>query len=89
MTTETTDETASATQDDGPMLMVVTLKSGVQIRMQVEKFVITSNGLGQAVGLRWEGAESSLVSIEHLDFGEVAAVHAEWPTPIGGADDAG
>ena len=61
------------------MKMVVTLKSGVQIKADVEDFTTgTSAVLGELRNLKWTSAERPAVRIQWLDMGEVAAVHAEY-----------
>jgi hypothetical protein len=62
-----------------PMFMVVTLKSGVQIRTEVSEYTVRRTRADQLVGLKWQATESTEASIEHLDMAEVAAVHTEWP----------
>lgn len=89
MTTATTDQTKTAGQDDGPMLMVVTLKSGVQIRMDVSEYTVQLNGLNAIAGLKWAGTDSSDTSLRYVDLDEIAAIHTEWPKATGGAADAG
>jgi hypothetical protein len=89
MTAATTDQTATVVQDENPMLMVVTLKSGVQIKTDVEAFTVRRTRGGELVGLKWDATENTQTSIEYLDTDEVAAVHAEWPKATGGAADAG
>lgn len=59
------------------MLMVVTLRSGAQIRMRVRSFKMQSSPLGGLAGLEWKAAAGSPVTIEHLDLSEVVAIHTE------------
>lgn len=75
---EETDESVKA---EGPMLMVVTLKSGTQVRMDVDEYTIQRNHFGALVGIKWQATDRPAATIEHLDIDEVAAVHTEWPKP--------
>jgi hypothetical protein len=59
--------------------MVVTLKSGVQIKAEVEEFSTgTSSLFGELRTLAWTESERAAVRLNWLDRGEVAAVHAEF-----------
>ncbi|MUN41423.1 hypothetical protein [Actinomadura litoris] len=73
--TETTSDTRS---DAGPIIMVVTLKSGAQIRADVDEYRIQHNRLGGLVGIKWQATARANAAIEYLDVSEVAAVHTEW-----------
>jgi hypothetical protein len=73
------DPTDGSTVDGKPTFMVVTLKSGQQIRMKVSEYTVAHNGLGELARLNWTCAEDTAAMIRHLDLGEVAAVHTEWP----------
>ena len=60
------------------MKMVVTLKSGVQIKADVEDFTTGASPVfGELRNLKWTTTERPEVRINWLDMGEVAAVHAE------------
>lgn len=69
----------TATADDKRMLMVVTLKSGVQIRMDVSEYTVKRNYFGALTGIEWQCTEDTGAMIQHLELDEVAAVHTEWP----------
>jgi hypothetical protein len=61
------------------MKMVVTLKSGVQIKADVEDSTVgRSPVFGELRELKWTSTERPTVRIQWLDMGEVAAVHAEF-----------
>src|ERR1044072_1378583 len=72
---ETTSETRA---DAAPITMVVTLKSGAQIRADVDEYRIQHNRLGGLVGIKWQAVARPTAAIEYLDVSEVAAVHTEW-----------
>jgi hypothetical protein len=58
--------------------LVITLKSGVQIKADVDSFTTTSNKIsGELRGIRWEASGKAGTSVNWLDLAEVAAVHAE------------
>ena len=60
------------------MKMVVTLKSGIQIKADVEEFTTgRSPVFGELRELKWTSTERPEVRISWLAIGEVAAVHAE------------
>lgn len=72
-----TEATVSGTSDD-LFTMVVTLKSGAQIRAQVTAYTVGRAALGGDLArLKWTGAEDADASLQYLDLGEVAAVHSE------------
>jgi hypothetical protein len=61
------------------MKMVITLKSGVQIKADVEDCTVgRSQVFGELRDLKWTSTERPGVRIGWLDMGEVAAVHAEF-----------
>lgn len=61
------------------MKMVVTLKSGVQIKADVEEATIGRSAVfGELRDLKWTSTERPAVRISWLDMNEVAAVHAEF-----------
>lgn len=66
-------------QPDIRHVMVVTLKSGVQIRVGVKSYEASrSRARGNITDLRWEPDDDPLgTSIGYLDLGEVASVHSE------------
>jgi hypothetical protein len=67
------------------MKMVVTLKSGVQIKADVEDSTVGRSAVfGELREPKWTSTERPAVRIQWLDMGEVAAVHAEFDW--GGAD---
>ncbi|HLU96224.1 MAG TPA: hypothetical protein VKZ89_05230, partial [Thermobifida alba] len=60
--------------------MVVTLKSGVQIRVRVTGCASERNRISkQITRLTWDYADEDPPEIVHLDLTEVAAVHTERP----------
>lgn len=60
------------------MRMVITLKSGVQIKADVEDCTIgRSPVFGELRELKWTTTDRPAVTIGWLDMNEVAAVHAE------------
>lgn len=60
------------------MKMVITLKSGVQIKADVEEFTTgRSPVFGELRELKWTSTERPDVRISWLAISEVAAVHAE------------
>ena len=61
----------------GPVMMVVTLKSGTQIRVKVGDYTIQRNGLQELVGLKWTATEDNTVNLQFLDIKEIAAIHSE------------
>lgn len=61
------------------MKMVVTLKSGVQIRADVEDFTTGQSPVfGELRALKWTTTAQPGTVIQWLDVSEVAAVHAEY-----------
>lgn len=57
--------------------VTITLKSGVQLRGECDKFTATRNGLGDLLGFKWENMTPQWL---HVDLDEVAAVEcAEVP----------
>jgi hypothetical protein len=61
------------------MKMVITLKSGVQIKADVEDFTTgTSPVFGELRNLKWTTTEQPGVVVSWLDISEVAAVHGEF-----------
>jgi hypothetical protein len=61
------------------MKMVVTLKSGVQIKADVETFTTgTAQLSGELRNLKWTTTEQPGVKINWLNLEEIAAVHAEY-----------
>lgn len=71
------------------MKMVVTLKSGIQIRAAVEDFTTgASPVLGELRNLKWTATQRAHVQIHWLDISEVAAVHAEFSYGTEAEDDA-
>lgn len=75
MTEQDQQETVN---DDKPFNMVITLKSGVQLKTKVTEYTIGRNGLGSLVTLKWTTADDSDTRIRYFDLDEVAAVHTEW-----------
>lgn len=58
--------------------MVVTLKSGIQIRQTVEEYTVEKSALlGELRGLKWTFGDTHDVNIKWMDVGEVAAIHSE------------
>jgi hypothetical protein len=58
--------------------LVITLKSGVQIRSDVDSFTTTTGKLaGELHGVRWVSADNAKTSLNWADLSEVAAIHAE------------
>jgi hypothetical protein len=61
------------------MKMVVTLRSGVQIKADVESYSTGSSPIaGDLRQLKWTTAENPSVTIEWLAMSEVVAVHTEF-----------
>lgn len=61
------------------MKMVVTLKSGVQIKADVEEYTTKKSPIfGELRGLEWKTTDQPTVVISWIDAGEVAAIHAEF-----------
>ena len=59
------------------MQMVITLRNGVQLRMEVESFSTGSSPIGGDLRrLEWKGRTGS-TDINWLDMREVVAVHGE------------
>ena len=72
-----TEATVLGTSND-TFTMVVTLKSGAQIRSQVTEYTVGRNALGGGLArLRWTGGEDADAALQFLDLDEVAAVHSE------------
>jgi len=64
--------------ESGTMKMVITLKSGVQIKADVEDFTTGASPIfGELRNLKWTTTEQPEVTISWLDISEVASVHAE------------
>ena len=60
------------------MKIVITLKSGVQIKADVEDCTIGKSPVfGELRELKWTTTEQPAVKLGWLDINEVAAVHAE------------
>jgi hypothetical protein len=78
---ESTETAVAATDETGSMLMVITLKSGVQIRVDVDQYTVQEYRTGELAGLKWEATENTTAAPKWLDVTEVAAVHTEWPKP--------
>lgn len=57
--------------------MVVTLKSGVQIKADVEAYAAEWSPAGGLRRLKWRLAGQSDTSLAYLDVREVAAIHEE------------
>ena len=75
---QSTEQTITAPEEtSSPFTMVVTLKSGVQIRMRVTEYTVGRNGFGALVRLKWTGAEDTDTNLKYLDTDEVAAIHSE------------
>jgi hypothetical protein len=51
---------------------IIYLKSGSEIRVELENLVTTKTGLGELTKLRWEGLVGA--QIMHLDFDQIAAI---------------
>lgn len=67
----------------GPLVMVVTLKSGVQIRTQVTEYSVGRGGLSdQMTSLKWSFDEDGDSRLRYVDLAEVVAVHSEWPEAV-------
>jgi hypothetical protein len=66
------------THESGLLTMVVTLKSGTQIRMRVSEYTIQRSPLRELVGIKWTATEDNTVSLKYLDVDEVAAIHSEF-----------
>lgn len=61
------------------MKMVITLKSGVQIKADVETFTTgTAQLSGELCNLKWTSTDRPHVKINWMDANEIAAVHAEY-----------
>jgi hypothetical protein len=76
MTATQTEEVTSADGND-TFTMVVTLKSGTQIRFEVTEYTVGRNGLNELARLKWTGAEGADTNLQYLSLDEVAAVHSE------------
>lgn len=81
--TESTKTEAEETVESADLFtMVVTLKSGVQIRAQVTEYTVGRRPLGGLARLRWTGGQDgghvyAGGALQYLDLDEVAAVHSE------------
>ena len=64
---------------DGAFTMVVTLKSGTQIRVQVTDYSIGRNRLGDFARLKWTSAGAPAATLTYVDVDEIVAIHSEWP----------
>ena len=61
------------------MKMVVTLKSGTQIKADVEDYTTQRSPIfGELRGLKWRTTEQPSVVLSWLNPAEVAAIHAEF-----------
>lgn len=61
------------------MKMVVTLKSGVQIKSDVEEYTTQKSPIfGELRGLKWTTTEQPTVVISWVNPDEIAAIHAEF-----------
>lgn len=59
--------------------MVVTLKSGVQLRFEVEEYTVKRNPLTkQFEGLDWTWTQPVQSNLRYVNADEIAAVHSEW-----------
>jgi hypothetical protein len=74
----------AASQSRDPVTkMVVTLRSGVQITVDVEKFSTGGSPVGGHLRqLKWTQPENPEVELNWVDLAEVAAVHAEHRRPL-------
>lgn len=77
MTVGISPEETRRASDNDMFTMVVTMKSGAQIRVPVTEYTLGRNGLGNLARLKWTRAEGSGVNLEYLSLEEVAAVHSE------------
>lgn len=78
MTESTKIVTTESKTSKDQFTMVVTLKSGTQIRAQVTEYTVGRAPLGGALArLRWTGGEDADAALQYLDLDEVAAVHSE------------
>ena len=67
------------TTEDDPMWMVVTLKSGTQLRMKVTEYTVSRHVVTQHLDkLSWVKHSTSPTKLTELDLGEVAAIHTEY-----------
>jgi hypothetical protein len=57
--------------------MVVTLKSGTQLRMPVSSFTTGTNPRGQLARLKWAAPPEADAALNWVCLEEIAAVHAE------------
>jgi len=61
------------------MKMVVTLKSGVQIKADVAEYTTQKSPIfGELRGLKWTTTEQPRVVISWVNSSEIAAIHAEF-----------
>ena len=60
------------------MKMVITLKSGVQIKADVENCTIGSSLSEELRELKWTSTERPAVRIGWLDLSQVTAIHTEY-----------
>lgn len=67
---------AKASKD---LFMVVTLKSGVQLRFEVDEYTVKRNPLTkQFEGLDWTWTQPVQSNLRYVNADEIAAVHSEW-----------
>ena len=67
---------AKASKD---LFMVVTLKSGVQLRFEVDEYTVKRNPLtNQFEGLDWTWTQPVQSNLRYVNPEEIAAVHSEW-----------
>lgn len=79
MSQSTADAPIAEETRTGRMFMVVTLKSGVQLRVDVDEYTVGLNGLGELKRLKWKANEATTSNIKYVDLDQVVAVHTEWP----------
>jgi hypothetical protein len=78
----TRTENTMATEKNEPFVfvMVITLKSGTQIRQRVTGYRIERCPLTRELSqVEWALHRFSQVKITELNLGEVAAIHSEYP----------
>lgn len=64
---------------EGPFYMVITFKSGAQIRAKVTGYTIGRNLVTKELQtVEWTTADDSETTIRYFDMDEVVAVHTEW-----------
>lgn len=59
------------------MKMVLTFKSGAQIRIDVTEYTACPNIMGGIDSLRWTTPDTWKTKLSCVDLNEVAAIHAE------------